>query len=121
MLTIQKQKLSVHDPWQEQPTISENFTLLEGLMNCNSNLPNIDPLLTADQVALRLNCSLPQAYAMMRSGKFPVIRMDRMVRVKSSSLEAYIEKMVISCGENQLNFIGTNSPFFTDKSIRGNS
>ena len=90
-------------------------------MNCNSNLSSFDPLLTADQVAIRLNCSRPQAYAMMRRGEFPVIRMGHMIRVKASSLDAYIENMEICRSENQLKFFGTNSPFFTETSNRGKS
>lgn len=58
--------------------------------------PILDPLLTAEQVAERLSCSKSQAYAMMRRKAFPVVRMDRMIRVKLSSLEAYIEKQMVN-------------------------
>lgn len=84
--------MSVHDPWQEQPTISENFTLLEGLMNCISNLPNSDPLLKAEQVAERLSCSKPQVYQLIRRGILPAVRIETMVRVRNSDLESFIDK-----------------------------
>jgi len=51
-----------------------------------------DQLLNADQIADRLNISKPEAFLMMRRGDFPVVRMGRLVRVRESEIEAFIER-----------------------------
>lgn len=57
----------------------------------NSNINPQDYLLNAAEVAKILNCSKPQAFLMMRRGDFEVVRMGKLVRVRKSALEQYIE------------------------------
>lgn len=50
--------------------------------------------LTLDEVAIYLNVSVPQAYAMVRSGELPAIKIGGrgVWRVDRQQLEAYIER-----------------------------
>jgi excisionase family DNA binding protein len=50
----------------------------------------IDRLLTAGDVASRLNISKAKAYQLLQRGEIPCIRMDRTTRVRLADLEAYI-------------------------------
>jgi excisionase family DNA binding protein len=49
-------------------------------------------LMRARDVAMFFGCSLPNAYALMKSGRIPVIRIGRSVRVSRKALEAWIEE-----------------------------
>lgn len=80
-------------PAKDNQSALSNLMPLEAHVYYNTNPQNFDPLLNANQVAERLSCSKSQAYAMMRKRIFPVVSMGRMIRVRASSLEAYIEKM----------------------------
>lgn len=53
-------------------------------------------LLKATEVAKILNISRALAYRLMRTAEIPVIRFGRTVRVKSSDLEAFIDKCKIN-------------------------
>ena len=46
-------------------------------------------LLTASDVASRLNISKAKAYQLLQRGEIPFIRMDRTTRVRPADLEAY--------------------------------
>jgi putative molybdopterin biosynthesis protein len=61
------------------------------MSNFTSNFNQSDYLLNAAEVAKILNCSKPQVFLMMRRGDFPVVRMGKLVRVRKSVLEQYIE------------------------------
>ena len=50
----------------------------------------MDRLLTAGDVASRLNISRSQAYQLLRKGDIPCVRMGRTIRVRPADLEAYI-------------------------------
>ena len=50
----------------------------------------IDRLLTAGDVASRLNISKAKAYQLLQRGEIPCIRMGRTIRVRPAELEAYI-------------------------------
>ena len=47
-------------------------------------------LLTAEQVAERLNISLSQAYTLMRRGEIPTVKLGRSVRVREEDLNQFI-------------------------------
>ena len=47
-------------------------------------------LLRAQDVAVILNISRSLAYRLLQSGKLPVIRVERSVRIRPEDLEAYI-------------------------------
>jgi excisionase family DNA binding protein len=51
-------------------------------------------LLTAEQVAEILQISRSFAYALMRRGEIPTVRMGRSVRVRPQDLEKYIESNI---------------------------
>lgn len=61
------------------------------MMNSNT-IPNppIEPLLTPDEVAVRLNCSRSQVYDMFREQTLPFIRVGKLYRVRPSALRAFI-------------------------------
>jgi excisionase family DNA binding protein len=46
--------------------------------------------LTAKDVAIALNISIPFAYKLMRSNEIPTLRIGRSVRVRMEDLEEYI-------------------------------
>jgi len=50
----------------------------------------MDRLLTAGDIASRLNISKAKAYQLLQRGEIPCIRMDRTTRVRPVDLEAYI-------------------------------
>ena len=52
-------------------------------------------LLTASQVALRLNISKSQAYNLMNSGEIPTVRIRGSLRVRPEDLEWFIRSNVI--------------------------
>jgi excisionase family DNA binding protein len=54
-----------------------------------------DCLLNATQIAAILNVSKPQVFLMIRRGDFPVVKMGRLVRVRRSAIEDYINKQTI--------------------------
>ena len=58
-----------------------------------NNLKTYSPnqLLRAVEVAKFLDISKPEAYKLIQIGEFPVIRIGRLVRVKFSDLENFIE------------------------------
>jgi len=60
-------------------------------MNCNSEHQNFDALLKVEQVAERLSCSKPQVYLLIRRGILPAVRIEKMVRVRNSDLESFID------------------------------
>jgi len=60
-----------------------------------SNSPNQGSLLTASDVAKRLSISCSQAYRMMQNQEIGTVRLGRMVRVKESDLEAFIQSRSI--------------------------
>jgi excisionase family DNA binding protein len=51
-----------------------------------------DVLLKAEDIAAYFNVSLPRAYAIMASGKIPVVRIGRSVRVSRRELEKWIQE-----------------------------
>ncbi len=58
--------------------------------------PGIEPrFLTLDDVAAYLNVSVPQVYALVRSGQLPAIKIGGrgIWRVDRDELEAYIERL----------------------------
>lgn len=62
-----------------------NYTTPEG---------TFDKLLNAKEISELLNVSKPQAFLMIRRGDFPVVRMGRLVRVRQSDLEEYINNQM---------------------------
>lgn len=56
--------------------------------------PQADRLLTAGDVASRLNISKSKAYQLMQRGEIPCIRIERTTRVRSADLETYIKQNV---------------------------
>jgi excisionase family DNA binding protein len=58
-----------------------------------NNLKSYSPnqLLRASEVAKYLDISKPEVYLLIRIGEIPVIRIGRLVRVKFSDLENFIE------------------------------
>jgi excisionase family DNA binding protein len=66
------------------------------MINCTTNSTEIESLLNAQEVADILNCSKPQVFLMARRGDFPVVRMGKLVRVRRSDLEIYIDRQTIS-------------------------
>ena len=56
--------------------------------------PQVDRLLTAGDVAERLNISKGNAYQLLQRGEIPCARMDRTIRVRPADLEAYIKQNV---------------------------
>ncbi len=61
------------------------------MMNSNT-IPNspMEPLLTADEVAIRLNCSRSQVYDMFREQTLPFIRVGKLYRVHPSALRTFM-------------------------------
>jgi len=61
------------------------------MMNSNT-IPNpqMEPLLTADEVAVRLNCSRSQVYDMFREQTLPFIRVGKLYRVRPSALRTFM-------------------------------
>ncbi|NMC63347.1 MAG: helix-turn-helix domain-containing protein [SAR324 cluster bacterium] len=55
-----------------------------------------DKLLNAQDIARLLQVSKPQVYLMMRRGDFPIVKMGRLVRVRQSIIEAFIDKSTLS-------------------------
>jgi excisionase family DNA binding protein len=68
-----QQKQNKHDPQINQKSYSPN------------------QLLRASEVAKYLDISKPEAYKLIRTKEFPVIRIGRLVRVRFSDLENYID------------------------------
>jgi excisionase family DNA binding protein len=60
----------------------------------NAVPPQLDRLLTAGDVASRLNISKAKAYQLLQRGEIPCIRMNRTTRVRPADLEAYIKQNV---------------------------
>jgi len=56
--------------------------------------PQVDWLLTAGDVASRLNISKAKAYQLLQRGEIPCIRMGRTTRVRPADLEAYVKQNV---------------------------
>jgi len=52
-------------------------------------------LLNSKQVAQRLGVSKSFAYALMRRGELPVVRMGKAVRVRPQDLDAFIKASVV--------------------------
>jgi excisionase family DNA binding protein len=52
----------------------------------------INQLLKATDVAMRLNISRSLAYQLMQSGDIPTVRISRSVRVLESDLEEFIQR-----------------------------
>jgi excisionase family DNA binding protein len=52
---------------------------------------NPSPLLTAAEVAKRLNIGLRSVRRMIAEGRLPVVRLGRMVRVRPETLETLIQ------------------------------
>ena len=50
------------------------------------------PLLKPQDVALRLKISRAMAYRLLTTGELPSVRIGRIVRVRETDLEAYIQK-----------------------------
>lgn len=55
-------------------------------------------LLTALQVAIRLNISKPFAYKLMASGDLPSVKIGSARRVRPQDLEKYIEDNLVNAG-----------------------
>lgn len=51
-----------------------------------------DELWTAKEVSQYFRVSMPRAYGLMASGKIPVVRIGRSVRVSKRTLEKWIEE-----------------------------
>lgn len=68
------------------------------------NSTEIDNLLNAQEISAILNCSKPQAFLMIRRGDFPVVRMGRLVRVRRSDLEEYINNQLSPSKRSQKDF-----------------
>ena len=56
-----------------------------------------EKLLKPSEVAEYLNISRAMSYRLLQSGKIPVIRINRTVRVKPSDLHGFIERQRIVC------------------------
>ena len=54
----------------------------------------VDRLLTAGDVASRLNISKAKTYQLLQRGEIPCIRMDKTTRVRLTDLEAYIQQNI---------------------------
>ena len=54
-------------------------------------------LLKPSEVAEFLNISRAMSYRLLQSGKIPAIRINRMVRVKPSDLQIFIERQRMVC------------------------
>ena len=54
--------------------------------------PQADRLLTAGDVANRLNISKSKAYQLMQRGEIPCVHMERTTRVRPADLKAYIKQ-----------------------------
>ena len=64
--------------------------------NLEDRTPGIEPrFLTLDDVAAYLNVSVPQVYALVRSGELPAMKIGGrgVWRVDRSKLETYIEEL----------------------------
>jgi excisionase family DNA binding protein len=59
-----------------------------------------EPLLNADQVALRLHLSRSCTYSLMQSGAIPTVRLGRSRRVRSEDLEMFIKRNIFSAYES---------------------
>jgi excisionase family DNA binding protein len=55
-----------------------------------------EPLLNADQVALRLHLSRSCTYSLMQSGAIPTVRLGRSRRVRSEDLGNFIKHNIYS-------------------------
>ena len=53
---------------------------------------NLQPLLTAGQVAAILGLSKPKVYAMLYSGELEAVRLGKSVRVRPTALQAFVEE-----------------------------
>lgn len=69
-------------------------------MHCNSEHPNFDALLKVEQAAERLSCSKPQVYLLIRRGILPAVRIEKMVRVRNSDLESFINNHLTPAKES---------------------
>ena len=68
--------------------------------------PDMEPLLTAPEVAKLLRISQSQAYALIRRGVIPAVRLGRSVRVKQDELEGMIARMSAEAGPS----LGSKGP-----------
>lgn len=55
---------------------------------------NLQPLLTAGQVAAILGLSKPKVYAMLYSGELEAVRLGKSVRVRPTALQAFVEEHI---------------------------
>lgn len=49
-------------------------------------------LLNADELAAQLRISLSKAYALMRQGEIPTVRMGRSIRVRQKDVDDFIRR-----------------------------
>jgi excisionase family DNA binding protein len=64
--------------------------------DAKSKSPSIEPrFLTLEDVAMYLNVSVPQVYALVRSGELPAIKIGGrgVWRVDRGQLEAYVDRL----------------------------
>jgi len=54
----------------------------------------MEPLLTGPEVASLLRISKSQAYALMRKGVIPAVRLGTSVRVRQSDLQKFLENLI---------------------------
>lgn len=71
------------------------------MFNYIDKFGKIESLLNAKQVSEILNVSKPQVFLMMRRGDFPVVRMGKLVRVRRSDLEKFIQNQILSVRDPQ--------------------
>jgi excisionase family DNA binding protein len=60
----------------------------------HDNVPNINRLLKADEVAELLNIGRSFAYLLIHTSQIPIIRLGRACRVRPQNLADYIEKNI---------------------------
>jgi len=62
-------------------------------------------LLTADDIAQRLQVSKSLAYALMQRGEIPTVRLGRAVRVRPQDLEEFIDSRVSNANGAPFGFL----------------
>jgi excisionase family DNA binding protein len=74
-------------------SISEGIVINRGgnMSDISNLVSKTDILLTASDIAKRMNVSQATAYLWMREGRIPTIRLNNMIRVREKDLEEFIQ------------------------------
>ena len=76
------------------------------------------PLLTTEQAARQLNCSLATLKRRISSGQLPVFRDGRLIRIRQQDLDHYIEQRVCTPAQRRRpNTTAVTKPLMTGRKL----